>query len=389
MARITGTYERKTVGEESVAAFVPRPLPPTEPPLVIGGHAQELLRSAEHALSRLELAGEMVPSIEWFIYAFVRKEAVLSSQIEGTQATLVDLLNYEAGATPEPQSEPEVQEVCNYLDGLAYARKQLHRKDGLPLSMRLLNETHRRLMRGVRGAEKEPGEIRRSQNWIGGTRPGNAAYVPPPPAEVPRLLGELEKYIHAKDSLPALVRAGLIHVQFETIHPYLDGNGRLGRLLVTLALEEWKLLSQPLLYLSLYFKRRRNEYYQLLNRVRTEGDWEAWTTFFLEGVGTIAEEAVQGARELFALVSRDRTRVLAAGRASVVASRLFEELPRHPIVTTTGVVKLLETTKPTAAKAIALLEEVGILSETTGRKRDRTFSYGKYLDHLRVGTELE
>jgi Fic family protein len=244
-------------------------------------------------------------------------------------------------------------------------------------------------MKGVRGAEKEPGEIRRSQNWIGGTRPGNAVYVPPPPNEVPRLLGELEHYLHARDSLPALVRAGLAHVQFETIHPYLDGNGRLGRLLITLLLEEWKLLSQPLLYLSLYFKRRREDYYRTLNRVRTDGDWEGWTTFFLEGVATIAEEAVQSARELFALVSRDRARVLAAGKASVVAARLFEELPRHPIVTITGMVKLLETTKPTAAKAIALLEEVGVLSETTGRKRDRTFTYVKYLDQLRVGTELE
>jgi Fic family protein len=389
MARITGTYDRKTVGEEVFAAFLPHPLPPADPPLEMDGRARELLGSAEHALSRLELAGEMVPSVEWFIYAFVRKEAVISSQIEGTQATLVDLLNYEAGAQPEAQSEAEVQEVCNYLDGLTYARKQLHRKDGLPLSLRLLNETHRRLMKGVRGADKEPGEIRRSQNWIGGTRPGNAVYVPPPPAEVPRLLGDLEKYLHAKDSLPALVRAGLVHVQFETIHPYLDGNGRLGRLLVTLALEESRLLSQPLLYLSLYFKRHREDYYRALNRVRTEGDWEGWTAFFLEGVATIAEEAVQSARELFALVSRDRAKVLAAGKASVVASRLLEALPQHPVVTTTGVVKLLETTKPTAAKAIALLEKVGILSETSGRKRDRAFSYGKYLDYLRVGTELE
>jgi Fic family protein len=389
MARITGRYDRKTVGEEQVAAFLPYPLPPADPPLEIDGRARELLRAAEHALSRLELAGEMVPSVEWFIYAFVRKEAVISSQIEGTQATLVDLLTFEAGAQPEPQSEIEVQEVCNYLDALTYARRQLHRKDGLPLSVRLLNETHRRLMKGVRGADKEPGEIRRSQNWIGGTRPGNAVYVPPPPHEVPRLLGELEKYLHANDTLPPLVRAGLAHVQFETVHAYLDGNGRLGRLLVTLVLEEWKLLSQPLLYLSLFFKRRREDYYRVLNRVRTEGDWEGWIAFFLEGVATIAEEAVQGARELFALVSRDRARVLAAGKASVVASRLFEELPRHPVVTITGVVKLLESTKPTAAKAIALLEEVGVLAEMTGRRRDRTFSYTKYLDHLRVGTELE
>ena len=389
MVRYTGTYDRKTVGGEEVAAFLPHPLPPADPPLRLDARAAEVLGAAEHALSRLELAGEMVPSVEWFIYAFVRKEAVVSSQIEGTQATLVDLLNFEAGALPEPQSELEVQEVCNYLDALTFARKQLSRKDGLPLSIRLLNETHRRLMRGARGAEREPGEIRHSQNWIGGTRPGDAAYVPPPPHEVPRLLGELENYLHAADALPPLVRSGLAHVQFETIHPYLDGNGRLGRLLVTLLLEEWKLLSQPLLYLSLYFKRRREDYYRALNRVRTEGDWEGWTAYFLEGVATIAEEAVQSARELFALVSRDRVRVLAAGRASVVASRLFEALPRHPVVTITGVVKLLDTTKPTAAKAIALLEEVGVLAETTGRRRDRTFSYSKYLKYLSVGTELE
>jgi len=389
MARITGTYDRKTVGGEEIAAFIPHALPPADPPLQLDTQAHERLRAAEHALSRLELAGEMVPSVEWFIYAFVRKEAVISSQIEGTQATLVDLLTYEAGAQTEPAAEVEVQEVCNYVEALAFARKQLSRKNGLPLSVRLLNETHHRLMKGVRGAEKQPGEIRSSQNWIGGTRPGNAVYVPPPPYEVPRLLGELEQYLHAEDALPPLVRAGLAHVQFETVHPYLDGNGRLGRLLVTLLLEEWRQLSQPLLYLSLFFKRHREDYYRILNRVRTEGDWEEWTAFFLEGVGTIAEEAVQSARDLFALVSRDRARVLAAGKATVVASRLFEELPRHPVVTITGAVKLLGTTKPTAAKAIALLEKAGVLAETTGRRRDRTFSYAKYLDRLRVGTELE
>ena len=389
MVRITGRYHRKTAGDEEVAAFIPHALPPADPPLALDLRARELLRAAEHALSRLELAGEMVPSIEWFVYAFVRKEAVLSSQIEGTQATLVDLLSYEAGARPEPASEVEVQEVCNYLEALTFARDELAREDGLPLSVRLLNETHRRLMKGVRGAEKQPGEVRRSQNWIGGTRPGNAAFVPPPPQEVPRLLGDLEKYLHAEDSAPALIRAGLAHVQFETIHPYLDGNGRLGRLLVILLLQEWKLLSQPLLYLSLFFKRRREDYYRVLSRVRTDGDWEGWTAFFLEGVAITAEEAVQSARALFALVGDDRARVLAASKASVVASRLFEELPRHPVVTISGMVRLLQTTKPTAAKAVSLLEEVGVLAETTGRRRDRTFSYTKYLDLLRVGTELE
>jgi Fic family protein len=389
MTRKTGRYERRTVGGEEIAAFVPKPLPPADPPLAIDARMDELLRAAEHGLSRLDLAAEMVPSVEWFIYAFVRKEAVVSSQIEGTQATLVDLLNYEAGAQPEPTDAAGVQELCNYLDAIAYARRQLGRKDGLPLSTRLLGETHRLLMKGVRGADKRPGEVRRTQNWIGGTRPGNALYVPPPPQDVPGLLGALELYIHADDRLPPLVRVGLVHAQFETIHPYLDGNGRTGRLLVALLLEEWKLLSQPLLYLSLFFKRRRETYYRALNHVRTEGDWEGWTSFFLEGVATMAEEAVQSARELFALVARDRTRVLGGAKASVAAARLFELLPRHPIVTVPGTVKLLRTTKPTAAKAIGVLEDLGVLVETTGRRRDRTFSYAKYVDQLRVGTELE
>jgi Fic family protein len=377
------------VGGEEIAAFIPRPLPPADPPLELDARAAELLRAAEHALSRLDLAGEMVPSVEWFIYAFVRKEAVVSSQIEGTQATLVDLLNYEAGALPEPTDAAGVQELCNYLDALVYARRQLARKDGLPLSTRLLGETHRRLMKGVRGADQRPGEVRRTQNWIGGTRPGNALYVPPPPHEVPRLLGDLQRYIQADDPLPRLVRAGLVHAQFETIHPYLDGNGRTGRLLVALLLEEWELLFQPLLYLSLFFKRRREDYYRALNRVRTDGDWEGWTVFFLEGVATIAEEAVQSARGLFALVSRDRARVLAGAKASVAAARLFELLPRHPVVTVPGAVKLLQATKPTAAKAIGVLEDLGIVVETTGRRRDRTFRYAKYVDRLRAGTELD
>jgi Fic family protein len=254
--------------------------------------------------------------------------------------------------------------------------------------MRLLNETHARLMRGVRGAEKLPGEVRRSQNWIGGSRPGNAAYVPPPPHALGEVLGAFEKYLHADDSLPPLVRAGLLHVQFETIHPYLDGNGRIGRLLVTLLLEHWKLLTKPLLYLSLFFKRHREDYYRRLNAVRIEGDWEGWLDFFLDGVGTIADEAVASARELFALVAADRTRVLAHEGMSVVALRLFELLPRHPVVTVASVMKLVETTKPTAGRAIELLVGAGVLVETTGKKRDRSFVYRGYLDRLRVGTEL-
>jgi Fic family protein len=388
--RATGRYERITVGGEEVAAFVPHALPPADPPIVVDAALAERLRAAEQALVRLEVAGEMVPSLDWFIYAFVRKEAVVSSQIEGTQATLVDLLTFEAqdGAEQSPAPNADVEEVCNYLDALGHARAQLADAKGLPLSMRLLNETHARLMRGVRGAEKLPGEVRRSQNWIGGSRPGNAAYVPPPPHALGEVLGAFEKYLHADDALPPLVRAGLLHVQFETIHPYLDGNGRIGRLLVTLLLEHWKLLTKPLLYLSLFFKRHREDYYRRLNTVRIEGDWEGWLDFFLDGVATIADEAVASTRELFALVAADRTRVLAHEGMSVVALRLFELLPRHPVVTVASVMKLVETTKPTAGRAIELLVAAGVLVETTGKKRDRSFVYRSYLDRLRVGTEL-
>jgi len=388
--RTTGRYERTAVGGEEVAAFVPHGLPPADPPIVVDAALADRLRAAEQALVRLELAGEMVPSLDWFIYAFVRKEAVLSSQIEGTQATLVDLLTFEAGDGAEQSVAPnaDVEQVCNYLDAIAYARTQLAEPTGLPLSMRLLNETHSRLMRGVRGAEKLPGEVRRSQNWIGGSRPGNAAYVPPPPHALAAVLGAFEKYLHAEDSLPPLVRAGLLHVQFETIHPYLDGNGRIGRLLVTLLLEHWKLLTKPLLYLSLFFKRHREDYYRRLNAVRIDGDWEGWLDFFLDGVATIADEAVASAQELFALVAADRARVLAHDGMSVVALRLFELLPRHPVVTVASVMKLVETTKPTAGRAIELLVAAGVLAETTGKKRDRSFVYRAYLDRLRVGTEL-
>jgi Fic family protein len=286
-------------------------------------------------------------------------------------------------------SSADVEEVCNYLDALMYARSQLANPKGLPLSIRLLNEIHQRLLRGVRGAEKLPGEVRRSQNWIGGSRPGNAAYVPPPPDALAKVLGAFELYLHADDeALPPLVRVALLHVQFETIHPYLDGNGRIGRLLVTLLLEHWQLLTKPLLYLSLFFKRYRDDYYRHLNAVRVDGDWEGWLDFFLDGVATIADEAVASARELFALVAADRTLVLAHPGTSVVALRLFELLPRQPLVSVVSVMKLLETTKPTAGRAIELLLSARVLVETTGKKRDRSYVYRAYLDPLRVGTEL-
>ncbi|MEJ2229127.1 MAG: Fic family protein [Alphaproteobacteria bacterium] len=387
MKRVTGQYERSTAGSETVTAFLPFPLPPRDPPLTLDTNLGTRLTSAEQAMARLDLASALVPSLDWFLYAFVRKEAVISSQIEGTQASLVDLLAFEAEEDASPNAD--VEEVCNYLDALTFARAELNRANGLPLAMRLLNETHRRLMQGVRGANRQPGEIRRSQNWIGGSRPGNAIYVPPPPQALPDLLTALERYLHADDTLPKLVRAGLVHVQFETIHPYLDGNGRIGRLLIALLLEHWELLPAPLLYLSLFFKRHREEYYRRLNAVRLDGDWEGWTDFFLEGVATVADEAVASAREIFTLVTEDRARVLAQETTSVSAMRLFECLPEHPIITVASAIKLLGTSKPTATRAVELLAGIGILMETTGRKRDRSFAYSAYLDKLRVGTELE
>ncbi len=385
--RITGRYESVTVGGEKVDAFIPFELPPDRPPIAMDGTLAHRLREADQALVRLDLAGEMIPSLEWFIYAFVRKEAVISSQIEGTQASLVDLFAFEAEDEPAPNAD--VEEITNYLEALSYARRELASERGLPLSMRLLNDAHKRLMHGVRGSNKQPGEVRSSQNWIGGSRPGNAIYVPPPPEKLPELLSAFEKYIHADGHLPILVRVGLLHVQFETIHPYLDGNGRIGRLLVALLLEHWGLLKAPLLYLSLFFKRHRDEYYRRLNHVRLEGDWEGWIDFFLDGISTISDEAVASARELFNLVSTDRTRLLGVVAASVSALRLFEQLPRHPIVTVASAMKMIDASKPTAARAIDVLLEIGILVETTGKKRDRHFAYRAYMDLLRTGTDLD
>ncbi len=385
MKRITGETEPTVVGGERVDAFVPRSLPVSDPPLDLN-RLSARLQAAEHAVRRLDLAAEMVPSVDWFLYAFVRKEAVVSSQIEGTQATLVDLFQFES---EEKESTADIQEVCNYIDALKYARDQLSAPKGLPVSVRLLNGIHRRLMQGVRGAHKSSGEVRRTQNWIGGSRPGNAVFVPPPPNRVSELLGSLERYFHSDDAIHPIARAGLAHVQFETIHPYLDGNGRIGRLLVSLLLEHWKVLAHPLLYLSLHFKRHQAEYYRRLGAVRNDGDWEGWLDFFLDGVATIGEEAVDTARKLYATVNSDRARVLESSSSSLAAVRLFESLPRNPIVTINSIMRILETTKPTAGRAVDALVDAGILREMTGRQRSRSFAYQQYLDLLRAGTDLE
>ena len=386
MKRKTGEYERSTVAGEEVSAFIPYPLPPRDPPLELGGELGVLLVRAQEQLRLLDLAGELVPSVEWFVYAFVRKEAVLSAQIEGTQATLMDLLEIEASG--EAPVDADLGEVCGYVAAMGYAWEELGKVTGLPISLRLLSEAHRRLLSGARGAQKQPGEVRRSQNWIGGTRPGNASFVPPPPHRLGALLSEFEHAIHGESDLPPLVRVGLLHVQFETLHPYLDGNGRLGRLLTTLLLRHWGLLSRPLLYLSLFLKTHRQEYYRRLGAVRTEGDWEGWLSYFLEGVAVVAGEAVVTARRLHAIVATSRARLMARGDATVMSIRLFDLLPEHPIVTVGHVVRLLDCSRPAAAKALRVLEAAEVLHALDDRKKNRAVVFKEYLDNLREGTEL-
>ncbi|MHC8509999.1 MAG: Fic family protein [Rhodospirillales bacterium] len=383
--RITGRYETAAAGGETVSAFVPLPLPPTDPPLTLSPAGLESLRRAEHALAKLDAAGGMVPSPNWFIYGFVRKEAVITSQIEGTQATLTDLLTFEAVEAAYGGAQPgaDVEEVCGYLNALEWARAQSAKPKGLPLSMRLLNGAHKHLMQGARGAGKQPGEIRRSQNWIGGRRPGRAAHVPPPPNLLPGLMGDLEAYMHAESDTPPLIRTALAHAQFETIHPYLDGNGRIGRLLIALLLEHWGLLRAPLLYISLFFKRNQQEYYRRLNAVRTEGDWEGWVEFFMEGAAETADEAAAAAQNLSALVTAGRRRVLARKNAAASAMRLFEYLPDHPFVTAARAQKLTGASRETAMQAVRTLEAADILRETTGKKRGQIWAYQEYVDLLR------
>ncbi len=299
---------------------------------------------------------------------------------------MLDLLEVEASAAAPVNAD--VEEVCGYLDALNYAWEELNGESGLPLSTRLLCETHRRLLAGARGAQKLPGEVRRSQNRVGGTRPGNANFVPPPPHRLRSLLSDLEHAIHDASDLPPLVRVGLLHAQFETLHPFLDGNGRLGRLLIALLLRHWRLLSRPLLYISLFLKRHRQEYYRRLDAIRTDSDWEGWLGFFLEGVAVVADEAVATARHLHAIIEENRERLHARDDATVLSLRLFERLPRHPIVTVNRVVELLDCSRPAAAKALRVLEGAGVLSAPGARKKNRALVFRSYLEHLREGTEL-
>ena len=378
--RSTGTYATTTTLGEAARAFVPHPLPPANPALAPECYTAGV-RGAELALARLSGVAGLVPSVDWLLYSAIRKEALLTSQIEGTQATLTDLFDDEAGLVVS--NGDDVEEVSNYLRAYKRVRENLHSPGGLPLSVRLLCDAHRLLLDGARGAGKQPGELRRSQNWIGGTRPGNAAFVPPPPDQVPALLAELERFIHDPDpTLPALVRVALVHAQFETIHPFLDGNGRIGRLLIAALLEHWGLLAEPLMYLSGYLKQHQTVYYQHLSAVRAQGNWEAWVSFFLEGVEAAAADAERGIVAVASLVAADRKRLLASPRAGAVSLRLFEMLPLMPRFTIEQVRQRLATTFPTATSAVMLMVELGIVSELTGQKKNRSFGYQAYVQLL-------
>lgn len=381
----TGRYETTAAGGETVRAFVPAPLPP-DPPLDLCGARGRLLERALLACGRLDGVTALLPDPDLFLYAYVRREAVLSSQIEGTQSSLSDLLLFELDEAPGVPFD-DVVEVSGYVAALEHGMERL--RGGFPLSNRLLREMHEKLLASGRGADKQPGEFRRTQNWLGGTRPGNARFVPPPPRRVEDCMASLERAIHAEDELvlPDLVKAALVHAQFETVHPFLDGNGRVGRLLIVLMLFDAGVLDQPLLYLSLYLKQHRDEYYRLLDSVRHEGDWEAWLDFFLEGVETTATSAVETAHRLLALFRDDAARVRTLGRAAANALRVFDALRDRPLANLNALTESTGASYPTVARAVEALEDLGIVREITGRRRERVFAYRRYLDILGEGTE--
>lgn len=380
----TGIYDTSTTSGEAVRAFVPNALPPL-PPIELTGKRQQLLERANLACGRLDAITALLPDASVFLYSYVRQEAVLSSQIEGTQSSLSDLLLFELDEAPGVPFD-DVIEVSNYVAALEHGIAQL--RAGQPLSNRLLREVHGHLLSRGRGADKRPGEFRRSQNWLGGTRPGNAIFVPPPPHRVLDAMADLERFLHDReDGLPTLVRAGVAHVQFETIHPFLDGNGRVGRLLIALLLFETRVLSQPLLYLSLYLKEHRAEYYRLLDAVRREGDWEEWIDFFLEGVTLTAQSAVDTAHRMLRVFEEDAARVADLGRRAPNALRAFDAFRRRPVRNIAAIAATTGASLPTVSRAVESLVELGIVREITGRKRERAYCYGRYLEILNAGTE--
>jgi Fic family protein len=373
-----------TVGEKA-KAFVPAPLPP-RPPVDWTSELRNKFDQALLALGRLDSVSTLLPDTSLFLYMYVRKEAVLSSMIEGTQSSLSDLLLFELDQEPGVPLD-DVREVSNYVAALNYGLSRL--AEGFPLSLRLIKEIHGVLLTKGRGSNQTPGEFRRSQNWIGGTRPGNAAFVPPPAEHVMECLGKLELFLHDQpEPTPVLLKAALAHVQFETIHPFLDGNGRLGRLLITLLLCEQKVLREPMLYLSLYIKAHRRYYYELLNNVRLTGDWEAWLDFFAEAVIVTAIQAVETARQLLDLSNKDRFKISGLGRAAASTLQVHRALLEHPIATVGSLVEKTGITPATVNKCLGHLERLGIVRELTARKRNRLFSYGRYVEIMSRGTEL-
>ncbi len=378
----SGRYQVSVAGGETVRAFVPAPLPP-EPPLRFTPERRRLLERATLALGRLDSITLLLPEPEIFLYSYVRREAVLSSQIEGTQSSLSDLLQFELNGVPGVPFD-DVVEVSNYVRALDHGLLRL--ADGMPLCNRLLREMHQELLSRGRGSSKQPGEFRHSQNWIGGTRPGNAYFVPPPPQEVGPSMGDLERFIHDPEQpYPTLVKVALAHVQFETIHPFLDGNGRLGRLLISFILHHEGMLSRPLLYLSLYFKTHREVYYDRLNQVRTKGDWEGWIDFFLEGVEKTALDAVDTARRLVNLMRQDEQRIHPLGRRAGTALRVHRQFSQRPLQSIKAMVNELEISYPAVSKSVEALEKMGIVREVTGRQRNKVYAYQAFLDILNKG----
>ena len=367
-----------TVGER-VEAIIPPPLPPAPP--VRMDRLNSLLDNANLALGRLDGMTSVLPDTDLFLYMYVRKEALLSSQIEGTQSSLSELLLFERAELPGVTLD-DVQDVANYVAAMDHGLARI--REGFPISLRLIREIHEKLLSKGRGSKRQPGEFRRSQNWIGGSRSGNAVFVPPP-GQVPDLMSDLEKFIHADTpEIPALIEAGLVHVQFETIHPFLDGNGRL---LITFLLCTQGILKEPILYLSLYLKTHRQTYYDLLQRVRERGDWETWLEFFLKGIAETSRQAADTARELRDLFEADRRRIERLGRPAASALRVHRRLQRNPLVAIGDAARDLRLSPPTVANAVRHLESLGILRETTGKRRGRLFVYDAYLDILNRGTE--
>ena len=383
--KLQGRYVSISTAGEKAQAFVPAPLPP-RPPIDWTPELRSKFDQAWLSLGRLDSVSTLLPDTSLFLYMYVRKEAVLSSMIEGTQSSLSDLLLFELDQEPGVPLD-DVREVSNYVAALDHGLRLL--QEGLPLSLRLFREIHGVLLSKGRGSNQAPGEFRRSQNWIGGTRPGNAAFVPPPAEEVLECMGKLELFLHDQpEPTPVLLKAALAHVQFETIHPFLDGNGRLGRLLITLLLCEHKVLREPMLYLSLYFKTHRQYYYELLSNVRLTGDWEAWLDFFAEAIIVTAGQAVETAQQLLDLSNRDRDKINGLGRAAASTLQIHRALMEHPIATSSSLVEKTGITPATVNKSLGHLEQLGIVKELTARKRNRLFSYAGYIEIMSRGTEL-